>query len=396
MKSNIILSSYNKQYFILLIVIMFLLNLLSCKNNLANESKAVNLFGNWILNESESIFDPIYHNEMFWLFPVTNDSLKIKIISEQTGKLEKEIFIGIVAQNFLPWKPIVYKNMLFLPYYNNIVVFDLLSKAKLKTIYSECDNIKMQSDATGIYFQCTTNHNINHWKKILEKNLSVMEFFNIKIDKEYNFISWPPLELDDKKIIIPNLFYHRDTKETKNYLLKIESDSKIVDTISYCFRNDKGYGQSEEFIKYGNKLIIRCYKEIMCYDLKMNLIWSVNMERESFGQKIKVHKDVLYYLGEDSYLYGLNIENGSIELKIPSAGTCSNMQISNDNHLYFIGGSNGFLYAINTEKQNLDTIIRPSLERVYSKRFGLGKKIILLYDGSKWIGKPLINTLPKK
>lgn len=97
---------------------------------------------------------------------------------------------------------------------------------------------------------------------------------------------------------------------------------------------------------YDNKLYANVGKNLVCHDLDTGeQLWIKQFPQDFSFSGFIIEEGIIIANNEDTFTYGINLDNGNILWKEESAGTCGYMSYLNG-IVYFVGGSSGKLHAI--------------------------------------------------
>lgn len=100
---------------------------------------------------------------------------------------------------------------------------------------------------------------------------------------------------------------------------------------------------------HNNRYYANVGKSIVCHDIATGeRVWGREFEQDFFFSGFIIEDGKLIANCEDTYTYRLNPNTGSTIWKTKGAGTCSRISYLNG-VAYFVGGSTGYLHAVDTE-----------------------------------------------
>ena len=114
---------------------------------------------------------------------------------------------------------------------------------------------------------------------------------------------------------------------------------------------------------HNNRYYANVGKSIVCHDvLTGERVWGREFEQDFFFSGFIIEDGMLLANCEDTYTYRLNPHSGTTIWRTKGAGTCSRMSYLNG-VVYFVGGSTGFLHAVDAENGQV-------LWRIDSRKLG--------------------------
>lgn len=358
-----------------LLVIFGFLFFFSCSSNKADLKKP----------EEIGIF-PLYGAHYFegkYYFPaLSKDSIFLYSVDESSKKVISKTFIEKTdgGPPNLDKDVVFVDSLMFYPIEDNIVCINYQSGEKIRSMSVGCNVFKLNSHNNDIYSCCYKGKNLNVFSyfSFRKDDLSSTNIiYEHSISNNEKFVGWPPIPLDSSKYLAPMLMFDPVSYNTINILLLLQNN-KIINSKKYCFKNNKGLGQSEEFALHDSFIYLRCYNMIYKYDPKMNLIWNTDLRRESATSNIHIAQNKVYALNENKSLLILDKKSGKILAEKKVAGTSGKMK-SDYNSVFFIGGSDGKLYITNIASDKIKLVSHPQ-GQAFNRIFGLGEKTILLFD----------------
>ena len=102
-------------------------------------------------------------------------------------------------------------------------------------------------------------------------------------------------------------------------------------------------------IIYNERVYAAAGNSIVCHDVMTgDQLWRRNFEQDFLFSGFIIEDGMLLANCEDTYTYRLNPHTGATIWRTKGAGTCSRMSYLNG-VVYFVGGSTGFLHALDAE-----------------------------------------------
>ena len=102
-------------------------------------------------------------------------------------------------------------------------------------------------------------------------------------------------------------------------------------------------------IIYNERVYAAAGNSIVCHDVMTgDQLWRRNFEQDFLFSGFIIEDGMLLANCEDTYTYRLNPHSGTTIWRTKGAGTCSRMSYLNG-VVYFVGGSTGFLHALDAE-----------------------------------------------
>jgi outer membrane protein assembly factor BamB len=100
---------------------------------------------------------------------------------------------------------------------------------------------------------------------------------------------------------------------------------------------------------FNNRFYANIGHELVCHDLSTGeRVWKREFEQDFMFSGFIIEDGRLIANCEDTYTYRLDPNTGATIWRTKGAGTCSRMSYLNG-VAYFVGGSTGFLHAVDTE-----------------------------------------------
>jgi outer membrane protein assembly factor BamB len=191
----------------------------------------------------------------------------------------------------------------------------------------------------------------------------------------------------DTVLIALNNMYHLGLRQSKTFLTKysITKQRILFEKELPNLRND---GSASPSIVHNRKVYTFFGSQIYCHDLETGAeIWFKELGGILFSSDPVIANNTLYTNDESKTLSALNLETGQTLWKTATAGTSGNLKYMNE-VIYFEGGSDGLLYAVDANNGHLfykfrcpdearssslfwqNVTVDPSTKRLYATSYG--------------------------
>ena len=129
--------------------------------------------------------------------------------------------------------------------------------------------------------------------------------------------------------------------------------------------NDMGYGVTKQPIYDKNNMIFINDNQMIVYDWKNKYIKSIlDLPRDMLTSRPLIDQNICYYPAEDGFLYAVELEKNNILWKAKISGTPSQLKMNKDK-LFIVGGGDGVFYCINKKDGSIDFSV-PNEKEKYS------------------------------
>jgi outer membrane protein assembly factor BamB len=161
-----------------------------------------------------------------------------------------------------------------------------------------------------------------------------------------------PVRVGEQKLAYTYIAQDQSSKKTAAMLCFFDLKThRIIQKDTIYPTNKLGLGVNKQplYDPQTQSLYLVANNDLICYDVNSQTQrWRVTMKRDILTSDLGLNQGMLYWPGEDGFVYQINAKNGQINWATAVSGTPGKLFI-HQQQLHLVGGGNGLWYIIDTK-----------------------------------------------